>query len=91
VKLEKQTPFTNDDQNNLIAELKNIRYNDYALDCQENNVGISCIAAPVRDYSGKVIAAVSATGPSFKIDNNKEYIKGKVTETAREVSMRMGY
>jgi DNA-binding IclR family transcriptional regulator len=38
------------------------------MDRQEKVIGFSCVAAPVWDFTGKVVAGVSVTGPSFRIE-----------------------
>jgi DNA-binding IclR family transcriptional regulator len=47
----------------LARELAAIRRFDIAYDRQENRPGLTCIAAPVRNWSGAVVAAVSVSGP----------------------------
>ena len=76
----------------LMAELDTIKKNGFAYDNEECEIGARCIAYPIRDYTGKVIAGLSVTGPTSRltfdnIDHNREQLK-KVTE---EISQRMGY
>ena len=52
----------------LRAELEEIRTNGYAVDNMEHEFGIRCVAVPIFDSSGKVIGAVSASGPSLRFD-----------------------
>lgn len=90
-KFAQRTPTTHTDSASLRKEIEKVRHLGYALDHQENNVGISCVAAPICDYSGKVIAAISVTGPSFHIDHNTELLQTKVVATAKNISRRMGH
>jgi IclR family KDG regulon transcriptional repressor len=90
-KFVQYTPTTYVDPAKLREEIVKIRECGYALDHQENNIGISCVAAPICDYSGKVIAAMSATGPSFRIDSNTGLLRTKVVETAQVISKRLGH
>jgi DNA-binding IclR family transcriptional regulator len=53
------------------AELKKIRTRGYALDDEEIEEGLRCVAAAVRDHSGRAIAAVSMSGPSFRMTDSR--------------------
>ncbi|MCL4487741.1 MAG: IclR family transcriptional regulator [Chloroflexi bacterium] len=46
----------------FFRELRQVRAHDYAVDNVENEAGIRCIAAPIRDHTGKVVAALSISG-----------------------------
>ncbi len=76
----------------LLEELGEIKTKGYAVDEEENEMGIRCVAAPVYDYRGNVIAAVSATGfldmfPKEKI----ETVAGCVKKCAAGISRSMGH
>lgn len=80
------------DKNEFLEELKKIKKEGWALDDEELQSGIRCVAAPVMDYRGEVIAAVSTTAPKEEFNNDKiSEIKEYVKETARKISIRMGY
>jgi len=88
----KFTDKTIERDSDLIKEVKDARAKGWAVDNEEHEVGIRCVAAPVYDYSGKVIAAVSASGDCRVIAPERdEEISILVRETARNISMRMGY
>ena len=61
-------PFTPKslDESGLRAELKEIRSRGWAIDREEHEENIVCIASPIRDYSGKAVAAISASWPVFR-------------------------
>ena len=63
----------------LRAELQTIRLRGYAIDDEENEVGVRCVGAAVRNHMGRPVAAISVSGPAFRMS------KGKVTEVARSV------
>ena len=76
----------------LKEELDEIRGKGYAMDKEEHEENIICIAAPIRDYSGRIIAAISVSWPVFRF--SKENIDSNtaiITETAREISAILGY
>ena len=65
--LEVQTPNSIASPQRLRAELAQIRQIGYAVDEQEYELGLACIAAPVRDSSGATVAAVAISGPSSRV------------------------
>ncbi|MBW7884989.1 MAG: IclR family transcriptional regulator [Caldilineaceae bacterium] len=63
-------PFTQAtiiDKRKLEAELERIRQQGYAIDDAEREVGVRCVAAPIRNARGEVAAAISISGPSVRI------------------------
>ncbi|MFL6450506.1 MAG: IclR family transcriptional regulator [Bryobacteraceae bacterium] len=50
------------------AELKRIRRSGFAIDNQENEPGVRCIASAIQGPSGRPIAAISISGPAFRLD-----------------------
>ena len=73
-------------------EITNVRKQGFAIDNKEYEEDIRCIAAPIRDFSGKVIAAVSISGPVYRFNNEKQnQMKVDVTNCAREISICSGY
>ncbi|BER91824.1 MAG: IclR family transcriptional regulator, regulon repressor [Candidatus Atribacteria bacterium] len=86
------TPNTISTKEALWKEIKTIRERGYAVDNEENEPGIRCVAAPIRDYSGKVIASMSISGPSMRITDEKiPLFAQKVIETCKKVSRSLGY
>jgi DNA-binding IclR family transcriptional regulator len=65
--LEALTPNTITDPKRLRAELERVAACGYAVDNEERMPGVLCIAAPVRDHSGAVAAAISVSGPAFRM------------------------
>ena len=75
-----------------MKEVQNVRAREYAVDDEENEEGIRCIAAPIRDYSGKVVAALSTSGASDLFTYERiESLKEDVMDTGRKISARMGH
>jgi len=76
----------------LLDELSTIDRQNYSLDNEECEIGARCIAAPVRDYSGRVIASISVSGPSIRMTMEKiDRIKSEVVSTALKISHLYGY
>ena len=72
----------------LEAEVLDAHKKGWAIDNEEHELGIRCIAAPVYDYSGKIIAALSVSGNN--IPEKDEEMSKSVIETANAISKRMG-
>jgi DNA-binding IclR family transcriptional regulator len=80
------------DVGRLREELHKVAARGYALDAEERILGVRAVAAPVRDHSGRVVAAISAAGPAFRITgDNLEHLMSRVPELAAEYSKRLGY
>ncbi|MDR3086275.1 MAG: IclR family transcriptional regulator [Christensenellaceae bacterium] len=76
----------------LIKEIRSARQHGWSRDDQEHEPGIRCIAAPIRDYRGNVIAAVSTSGQKQVLNPARdEEIAGFVMEAAESSSQRIGY
>ena len=76
----------------LFDELSRVAAQGFALDDQEMLNGHRHIAAPVRDHSGAVIAAVSAGGPIALVrDSELERLRDAVVAVANQISRKMGY
>jgi len=89
--LKSLTSDTITDYDKLIEVLKKIREDGYGYDTEESEVGLTCISAPVRNIKGKVIAAISLSGATKVMLQNKEAYIDSVKETAMEISKAMGY
>lgn len=73
------------------AELRAVRARGYAFDRQENEEGICCIAAPIRDASGRVVAAISLTGAViFLPDARLGELAPRVVACADAISRDLG-
>jgi DNA-binding IclR family transcriptional regulator len=72
--------------------LRLVRDRGYAIDNEEFEEGLECIGAPVRDYSGKVVAAISIAGPTFRVSEDKVPVLARsVINAAQELSAELGY
>ena len=90
--LKKYADNTITNKDDLIKGLEKIRKRGYAIDNIEHEVGVRCVAGPIRDYTGKVIASMSVSGPAFRInENNTPNIAKKVKEYCDCISEEMGY
>jgi DNA-binding IclR family transcriptional regulator len=91
--LPKRTENTITDPIRLKEQLKIVRIQGYAIDDEENERGIRCVAAPIYNEVGRAVAAVSISGPAFRITKRviQERLKREVMETALKISQRLGF
>lgn len=75
----------------LRAELAAVRGRGYAIDNAEHQIGVRCIAAPIRNGVGEVFAAISVSGPAERITPDRvETLAELVTDAASQISQRLG-
>jgi DNA-binding IclR family transcriptional regulator len=67
----KPTEHTINTYRELKKELKQIREQNYAIDNEECEIGMRCVAIPVRNYTGEIVAGLSVTGPSARMPFQK--------------------
>ena len=91
--LPRRTGNTITDLIQLKEHLRAVRNQGYAIDDEENEKGIRCVAAPIFNEAGKAVAAISISGPAFRITKKVvlETLKKEVMETAYHISQRLGY
>ena len=90
--LPRLTENTITDKMELEKELGKVREQGFALDREENEKDVRCVAAPIRNYQGEVIAALSISSPIFRIDKNAQNnLKKALIEASEKISKRLGY
>lgn len=88
----RRTPNTLVTAAGLSKDLRDTRRRGFAVDHEENELGIRCVAAPVFDHTGEVAAAVSTSSPTFRFPKNEIVRRGRaVQETAGAVSRQLGF
>ena len=76
----------------LKAELSAVRNRGYAVDNEEKEEGLRCVGAAVRGHSGKLIAAISVSGPAFRVTKERiQEIGQAVMREANLLSEELGY
>ncbi len=91
--LKKFTPNTVTNRTELLNILAEVRKKGYATDMEELDIGVRCIASPIRDYTRKIVGALSISAPSIRMDDEKlyGYFANLVLEGAKEISHRLGF
>ena len=85
------TPNTIISSDGLREELVEVRERGYALDLEEMMLGLCCVAAPIRDRTGEVVAAMSFSVPAYRFEQGKDRYVAAITQAANSVSENIGY
>jgi DNA-binding IclR family transcriptional regulator len=92
IKLEEFTPHTIVDPVRLRREIERVRNVGYAVDDAEFNAELRCAAALVRDFSGRGIAAIGISGPTWRIKaDDVARIGRRVAAAAERLSAELGF
>lgn len=89
--LPPRTPHTITDRQAFLQELERVRSQGVAYDREEVEEGLKCVAAPIFDHQGQVVAALSLAGPAHRIDAKAARLVEAVRASAGQVSSRLGY
>lgn len=91
-KMQKITKKTIIDKESLVREIEKVKNQGYAIDDEECEIGVRCIAAPIRNYSGKVIAAISTSGPVHRMSKAKiEQMQHQLKDVSEQISNMLGF
>lgn len=83
-------PAANYDQ--WLVRMKGYAGAGYAFDLEENEDQIRCVSAPVRDASGRIVAAISVSSAAQYMDDGRmAALSGEVRETANKISHELGW
>ena len=89
--LRRFTDNTITSNSDLYKALSKTREEGYAIDNEEVQLGLRCVAAPIQDYTGKVVAAVSISGLVSRLSDDKiPYLVNVVKETGEKISRDLG-
>jgi len=89
--LQQFTPGTVVDPARLAEQLHQVRADGYAYTVEELEVGLNAVAAPIRAFDGTVVAAVSVSGPSYRMVPDRVGDLGElVTAAAKAISQHIG-
>ncbi|MCK5826298.1 MAG: IclR family transcriptional regulator [Desulfuromusa sp.] len=93
VKLVPHTSTTIISPEDINAEMAKVREQGYAFDDEELDLGVRCIAAPIRDYTRRIVGALSISGPTMRISNarTESELVPLVLKASTELSTRLGY
>jgi IclR family acetate operon transcriptional repressor len=90
-RLTRRTPHTITTVAALRAELRETRQRGYACNRHESEMGVVSVAAPIRDLSGRVVAAISVAGPATRLEPGELEFAQATMEAAASISRRLGH
>lgn len=91
-KIEKKTKYTITDLEVFKRELKEVKEKGYAVDNEENELGVRCIGAPVFNHNGYIEGAISVSGPTIRVTRDRiEEFANEVKKYAQLISNELGY
>ncbi len=92
IELTPMTPYTVTDPDLLRQQLIHIRVQGYAITSNDLDEGATSVAAPIRDHTGRVVAALSVAGPSPRFSQERVgAVLALVLEGAAQISANLGY
>ncbi len=90
---DQYTPSTIKCAEDLKKELVKVREQGYAIDDEELDLGVRCVAAPIRDYTRRIVGAISTSGPTMRVSDERieKELMPLVQKAATELSTRLGF
>lgn len=81
------------DKSMILEEFQKIRERGYAIDDEEYVIGLVCLAAPIFDYHGNPVAAISVSSPKYRYDEGKHLhlYSNLVVDAAQKISRQLGH
>jgi DNA-binding IclR family transcriptional regulator len=90
--LRKITPKTITTIHEFLRELERVRTRGFAVDDEENNLGVRCVAAPIFNRFGNVEAALGVSGAISQMEkSNVSKMAVVLIEAAQRISRQLGY
>lgn len=75
----------------ILADIELCRIRGWSSDLEEHEEGVNCVGAPIRDYRGRIVAAISAVWRSLRSGEEIEKSGRTVAVSAGEISKKLGY
>ena len=92
VPFEKKTQHTCVHAEDLMLELESIKHLGYAIDNEEMEYGVRCVAALIRQSPRVVVGSISISGPAARISTEKlKQLGVQVRRAAQEISTGLGF
>jgi DNA-binding IclR family transcriptional regulator len=89
--LPRFTDNTITEEEELLQSLTRIRKQGYAYDMEEVLLELCCVGAPIYNYTGQVIAAISMSVPAYRFRRSQTEYRDAIVRTAKVISERLGY
>jgi IclR family KDG regulon transcriptional repressor len=85
------TPNTITDAEKFLVELEQVRTQGYAYDQEEAVSELCCVAAPIRDHTGNVVAAMSLSVPAYRFYSNRDQYRAAIITATQHISENLGW
>ncbi|MEM7068693.1 MAG: IclR family transcriptional regulator [Pseudomonadota bacterium] len=85
------TDYTSTDTKEILEKVAKAKRDGFVFDHQENELGISCFGAAIRDETGKGVAAVSISVPQFRLRHDHEFYSRPLMEKVGLISAQLGF
>lgn len=90
--LPRYTPKTLTTRESFLKVMDQVRARGYAFDDEECEVGVKCVAFPIRNYTGRVVASMSVSAPLSRMDRKREAeIIAIMKDASSRASGELGY
>jgi DNA-binding IclR family transcriptional regulator len=91
--MDKKCSYTLETPDAFLEEMQQVRKLGYSLDNQESGLDCLCIGAPIRNYKGQVVGAISVSGPisRFTLEYATTEVANILKETTQQISKMLGY
>jgi DNA-binding IclR family transcriptional regulator len=88
-----RTPRTLVDRDKLLEHLHGVATQGFAMDLEECERGLTCAAAPIYDAGGRLVGALSVSGPAFRLSEDalQRSVVPAVLDAAQRLSRQLGY
>ena len=87
-----KTEYTLKSIEQLLAELTEVRLHGYALDNEENELGVRCIAASIKNFAGGCDYAISISAPTSRMSDARiQELSGLIQNAGAGISAELGY
>ncbi|OPY59417.1 MAG: HTH-type transcriptional regulator KipR [Syntrophorhabdaceae bacterium PtaU1.Bin034] len=91
INLDPYTENTIREKDRLRLEIEETRRRGYAIDREENVLGLACIGTPIFGQGGRLEASISISGEAKEVYERMETLAREVLNTSKEISRSMGY
>jgi DNA-binding IclR family transcriptional regulator len=91
--LEKRTEKTIVDRDKFFEHLRGVGVQGFGVDLEECEAGLCCVAAPIFDHEGQVLAALSVSGPAYRVSEDRLLgeFRSQLVDAANRISATLGH
>ncbi len=89
--LEKITENTIIEPITLFNTLARIRADGYSFDHEENEIGLTCVAKPIFNYTGNIVGAISVAGPTYRMEKKLDMVITNLQKVCVTISRQLGH